>query len=579
MMAASSGCHWWCLLYVLCLQSYAQDGASQGIIGPVDTRCPLQVSAAATEIVNRLNSLCCSKQRHSVVGGRHRRVQGGCLLSKCSADCAKLLVPILEHCHGDVASAIQHASGVTAFIQTCRQTPAAISEDTECVASNKARRGELPPCDKDTKAGSLCSANVASLHPTQSCIGALIKNCKKDKLNGKSKAKLHKYLDKAKHIVPAVIGPGGLAYITDHHHMSRALYDSRYGTTSEAVVTVCAVRSLMASESAPASPAFWGKMLQAHKVWPYNRKGEKYTSDQQLANAIPRSIATLIDDDPYRSFSYYVRESWGYIKCEPAPEPTAQLPECLHKPQPELFLEFTWANFLRKTVDLKGLFGQPIYELRPNQQVEPMKKALASAVKIAVSKTAIAQGLPGINRHSEQHLQSLTTNPHSGCITDEKPTWEHKRAAAAGSSDQPLCSLSQIYFSEANGKGSPEDYMELYNAGPSCNLKGWTLADNADHRPDLVFADVVIASRGYWLGYKDGAQDKFGRGDSYSFRRGVSKNGETLYLSTPGGHARRGNTRTVKLGKTSARRAQCFGKTGRACYCEPTPGTKNGHCL
>lgn len=332
-------------------------------------------------------------------------------------------------------------------------------------------------------------------------------------------------------------------------------------------MTVCVIQSTRASESLPASSAFWGEMRRAQRAWPFSQHGQAYSSGGQLAEAVPSSVAKL-RDDPYRSLSYYVRESWGYVKCEPAP---SKLPQCQHPAAPELFLEFKWANFLRTQVTLRGAGGESIYELCPAKQVTPMREALAPAVLAAQRQDREH------HPHQLQQARTLVTDPHSGCIDEaataranRKPTSDRRGGRA---SPPPPCSLQQVFVSEANGKGYPADYIELHNVGRACSIKGWSVADNISEA-GLTFGDVVIASGGFWLGFKDGQRDQHGRGDPISFSKGISKKKETLYLSTPGGQ-----TRTVRLGETSASRAQCFEKDGRACYCRPTPGMANGRCL
>jgi len=76
----------------------------------------------------------------------------------------------------------------------------------------------------DYAKGSPCKLQVDFVHPTQPAVGMTAVNCKRDKLASKSESKLDKYLSKGARVVPTVIGPDGNYYITDHHHLSTAVY-------------------------------------------------------------------------------------------------------------------------------------------------------------------------------------------------------------------------------------------------------------------------------------------------------------------------------------------------------------------
>ena len=52
----------------------------------------------------------------------------------------------------------------------------------------------------------------------------LVGDCKRKKIEEKSRKQLKKWLRNEKRQVPAVIGPDGDFYITDHHHLATAVY-------------------------------------------------------------------------------------------------------------------------------------------------------------------------------------------------------------------------------------------------------------------------------------------------------------------------------------------------------------------
>ncbi len=93
------------------------------------------------------------------------------------------------------------------------------------LVSPAALAGKMEKCKVDTEAGELCQIEVSGLSPTQAAVGMQAVYCKAyNRLATKSEKKLKKFLVKEKHHVPVIIGPGGKFFMTDHHHMSTALY-------------------------------------------------------------------------------------------------------------------------------------------------------------------------------------------------------------------------------------------------------------------------------------------------------------------------------------------------------------------
>jgi hypothetical protein len=94
--------------------------------------------------------------------------------------------------------------------------------------------GETQPFKPDLHEGAQCLIEITQLHPTQAAVGYFEVKQKADKLSGKKPSKFREYL--AEHVVPIVIGPGGGAYLTDHHHLARALWDTKLSETVNAKV-------------------------------------------------------------------------------------------------------------------------------------------------------------------------------------------------------------------------------------------------------------------------------------------------------------------------------------------------------
>ena len=94
-------------------------------------------------------------------------------------------------------------------------------------------------------------------------------------------------------IEPIVIGPGGAFYITDRHHLARALYDLGEATT------YCKVLDNL---SGLQPDAFWKHMEDSNGV---------YLKDDQGNVITPRDLPTSIRElrnDPFRSLAGAVRE-------------------------------------------------------------------------------------------------------------------------------------------------------------------------------------------------------------------------------------------------------------------------------
>ena len=127
----------------------------------------------------------------------------------------------------------------------------------------------------------------------------------------------------------------------------------------------------------------------------------------------------------------------------------------------------------------------------------------------------------------------------------------------------PACVLGTVYITEAHGKGNPDDYIEIYNAGDTdCSLLGFQLDDEQPFG-DFTFGDVVISAGGYWLGYEDAEG---------SFSSGIGGGGDNLYLGDTLGNVLMVESLDGDLGATN------FTSDGTGCSAEPTPGLTNVAC-
>jgi hypothetical protein len=163
----------------------------------------------------------------------------------------------------------------------------------------------------------LHECEISRLRPTQITVGMIEVEDKRKHLESMGHHERKDYLKERP--IPAVLGPDDKLYLTDHHHLARALSDAGYDTgffLVEADISKLAV------------DAFWNAMEQSSWVHPIDASGHR-----RAVCDIPHHVEKLIDD-PYRSLAGYVREACGYAKT-----PTA-------------FAEFLWADFFRTCVEI-----------------------------------------------------------------------------------------------------------------------------------------------------------------------------------------------------------------------------------
>lgn len=149
------------------------------------------------------------------------------------------------------------------------------------------------------------------------------------------------------HSIPVVLGPEGKYFLIDHHHLGRALSESKIEDVLLEVVEDFS--------ELPRSD-FWAEMDASRWVHPFDENGVRRPVDQ-----LPHHVDHLVDD-PYRSLAAYVRNEGGYYK----------------NTQP--FSEFLWADFFR--VRLPGLTNHRGFE-----------KTVSEALRLALGSEAAH--LPG----------------------------------------------------------------------------------------------------------------------------------------------------------------------------------------
>lgn len=161
---------------------------------------------------------------------------------------------------------------------------------------------------------------IVDLHPTQLTVGMREVERKRKAWSEKGgPAKVHSL---ATHMVPVVLGPGGERFITDHHHLARALFED--GQKEVYVIVV--------GDLSHAEPGYFWNLMDYHGwTHPYDEKGRRCDCAD-----LPKSVKGL-RDDPYRSLAGELRGLGGFTK-DSTP-----------------FTEFVWADFFRTRIKRKAL--------------------------------------------------------------------------------------------------------------------------------------------------------------------------------------------------------------------------------
>jgi hypothetical protein len=191
-------------------------------------------------------------------------------------------------------------------------------------------------------------AALQDLHPTQLTVGMIVVHDKRKHLEGLSPADRQDFM-KA-HPMPAVAGPQGRLYITDHHHLGRAALEAGVPTGFFLVEADLSKHSL---------ESFWKEMNENLWVHPLDDNGVRH-----VYSMIPDKLGKLVDD-VYRSVAGFVRDAHGFDKT------------------PKAFAEFIWADFFRRNI-----------------AIETVKSDFQAAVQagIALAQSKWARHIPGYNR-------------------------------------------------------------------------------------------------------------------------------------------------------------------------------------
>lgn len=240
-------------------------------------------------------------------------------------------------------------------------------------------------CKPSDQTSTLCTLHVDELRPTQFAVGSVAATCKAQKISEKSKKKLKKYLADEKRQIPVVVGPDGNFFMTDHHHLSTALYravSSKWGNKSK-VLKVQILDNFTAKDVSWGE--FWEAMQKEHRSYNYDNKG---IPNMNFA-LLPADVSGLLND-PYRTLSRWVRESCGYIKS--GKEQCDDI-RTDHEHMAPFFMEFFWGDFFRQHLpltikNLEVCKSIPYSEACLDDEVDQLKAIYDKSMKLATSEDA-----------------------------------------------------------------------------------------------------------------------------------------------------------------------------------------------
>ncbi len=210
-----------------------------------------------------------------------------------------------------------------------------------------ARAADAPPFNPSLPANSRCVVAIEAVRPTQFAVGYREVEERGRNIVGKSPKKLKKYMEE--HLPLLVVGPGGVPYLIDGHHLALALLKQQITDRFEARIEAN-WRDLGPAE-------FWKNMQQHGWVYLYDNKGHGPLAPDRL----PRKV-TELTDDPYRALAWEVRKRGGYRKTDAS------------------FAEFKWAEYFRSRIPIGSAGGD-------------FDRAIEAALKISHSPEA--RNLPG----------------------------------------------------------------------------------------------------------------------------------------------------------------------------------------
>ncbi|KAL0481153.1 hypothetical protein AKO1_012613 [Acrasis kona] len=207
-------------------------------------------------------------------------------------------------------------------------------------------------CDEDVVKGDSCHLRADKARPTQLLFGRLASNCKQEVFEEmKHKDDIDDFLEE--NPVPAVVGPDGEFFITDHHHLLRSYLDADLKIDKkDRVVRINVIENWKHLNAS----SFWTSMKQNNYAYLYNQEGV-----EDLDN-LPTKV-TKLSNDPYRSLSYIGRVNGAYEKSN------------------VFFAEFIWAKYLKQFPEFAKL--SKLAEDKMDSELKFVKSILKRVLEVA----------------------------------------------------------------------------------------------------------------------------------------------------------------------------------------------------
>ena len=220
-------------------------------------------------------------------------------------------------------------------------------------------------------------SSTDAMRPTQGAVGYLEVGLKMQELRERSATpgSLERYLKF--HPIPAVHGPDGRMYLTDHHHMGLALvnlaeeWDTDENPAAKNPFRACSfqiIKDLSAREDM-SMRQFFLRMEEHNRCHPYDGAGKRIEK-------LPKYLSDLVDD-PYRSLAGLARKAGAYDKVD--------VP----------FTEFKWANYLRDKVPQALITNEKV--------AEAIFQAVQLANTVGAAKLPGFRGLRPLDQHPTLH--------------------------------------------------------------------------------------------------------------------------------------------------------------------------------
>ena len=153
-------------------------------------------------------------------------------------------------------------------------------------------------CSHSVNAGTVCTVSYDDVRPTQFGVGLSEVDCKRGRLESMSKSELAAFLAQSKNYFPTIVGPHGY-FITDHHHLARALWDADISSSQKIIYL-----SITDNWSSMKVDDFWQAMVNQNLTWLNDEKGLGPIAPEHLS----ADVGGLVND-LYRSLAYFLNHA------------------------------------------------------------------------------------------------------------------------------------------------------------------------------------------------------------------------------------------------------------------------------